>query len=106
MTKELGRFQSEVWDIRRGIADFNYDFFMGNLEAVLSDRYDPADRVRQVAEIEALFSSRMEQIGKRRLQLARRLFRAGVDLREISSKTIPPDGVGAPRTYTGGAPCW
>ncbi|MET0622089.1 MAG: radical SAM protein [Pyrinomonadaceae bacterium] len=103
---ELDRFQSEVWEIRRGIADFNYNFFMVNLEAVLSDRYDPADRVRQVAELEGLFSSRMDQISKRRLQLGIKLFRAGVDLREISSKTIPPDATGAPRTYTGGAPCW
>jgi anaerobic magnesium-protoporphyrin IX monomethyl ester cyclase len=104
--EKLDQFQSEVWEIRRGLADFNYNFFMGNLEAVLSDRYDPADSVRQVAEIEELFSSRMEQIGKRRLQLGKSLFRAGVDLREISSKMTPPDGVGAPRTYTGGAPCW
>lgn len=103
---ELDRFQSEVWEIRRGIADFNYNFFMGNLEAVLSERYDPADSVRQVAEIEDLFSSRMEQISKRRLQLGKKLFRAGVDLREISSRTIPTDSVGAPRTYTGGAACW
>lgn len=104
--EELDRFQAEVWDIRRGMADFNYDFFMSNLEAVLSDRADPAERAQQVAEVENLFSARMEQISKRRLQLGKRLFRAGVDLREISSKMIRPGGVGAPRTYTGGAPCW
>ena len=106
VNEELDSFQSEVWSIRQGIADFNHNFFMENLEAVLSDRYDPAARVRQVAEIEKLFSAKIEQIRKRQLQLGKKLFRAGVDLKQISSVSLPPEGKGAPRTYTGGAPCW
>jgi len=106
VTEELDQFQAEVWSIRREIADFNYGFFMDNLEAILSERDDPADRVRQVDEIEKLFSSRMEQIRKRQLQLGKKLLRAGVDLKQISSILLPRASVGAPRTYTGGAPCW
>jgi radical SAM superfamily enzyme YgiQ (UPF0313 family) len=106
VNEELDRFQAEVWDIRRGIADFNYNFFMDNLEAILSERYDPAARVRQVEEIEDLFSSRIKQIRTRQMQLGKKLLRAGVDLKQISSIVLPEAGVGAPRTYTGGAPCW
>ena len=106
VNEELDQFQAEVWSIRREIADFNYNFFMDNLEAILSGRDDPADRVRQVDEIEKLFTSRMEQIRKRQLQLGKKLLRAGVDLKQISSISLPNAGVGAPRTYTGGAPCW
>ncbi len=102
----LDEFQAEVWSIRQRIADFNYSFFMDNLEAILSDRHDPADRVRQVDEIEKLFSSQMEQIRKRQLQLGKKLLRAGVDLKQIKSISFPSASVGAPRTYTGGAPCW
>lgn len=106
VNEELDRFQAEVWGIRQEIADFNYNFFMDNLEAILSERYDPTDRVRQVEEIEKLFSSRMEQIRKRQMQLGKKLLRAGVDLKQISSVVLPQASAGAPRTYTGGAPCW
>lgn len=103
---ELDRFQTQVWNIRREIADFNYDFFMENLEAILADSYDPTDRVRQLNQIEVLFSSTMEQMRKREMQLGKSLLRRGVDLRQISSNSLLSGRVGAPRTYTGGAPCW
>jgi anaerobic magnesium-protoporphyrin IX monomethyl ester cyclase len=106
VNEELDRFQAEVSSIRQVIADFNYNFFIDNLQGVLTDRFDPTDCKRQVDEIEKLFSSQMEQIRKRQLQLGKKLLRAGVDLKQISSISLPPAGVGAPRTYTGGAPCW
>lgn len=106
VNQELDSFQAEVWGIRQGIADFNYNFFMENLEAILADKYDPAERLRQVSEIEELFSSRIKQIRNRQLQLGKKLLRAGVDLKQISSVVLPQAGAGAPRTYTGGAPCW
>lgn len=106
INEQLNEFKTEVLAIRQGLADFNYDFFMRNLEDVLAARYDPAARVRQIEEVERLFSSRMTEIRTRQLRLGRRLRRAGVDLMQISSTIAPPRGTGAPRTYTGGAPCW
>ena len=101
----LGRFREGLQQIRRELSVFNYDFFMENLDAVLNDRCDPERRVLQIDELESLLTSRMEAIRKEQLRLGRVLLREGIDLTQISSVTMPERG-GAPRTYTGGAPCW
>ena len=106
VNEELDKFQNEVFKKRQLIADFNYNFFLHNLETVLAGTHDPKDRGRQVDELENVFSTQMEQIRKLQLQLGKKLFRAGVDLKQISSISLRPERAGAPRTYTGGAPCW
>jgi radical SAM superfamily enzyme YgiQ (UPF0313 family) len=106
VNEELDKFQNEVFRIRQLIADFNYNFFLHNLETVLAGTHDPKDRGRQVNELENVFSTQMEQIRKLQLQFGKKLFRAGVDLKQISSISLRPERAGAPRTYTGGAPCW
>jgi len=106
VTEEVEEFRAQVHCIRQEMAAFNYAFFMNSLEAVLAEDYELADRAQQVAEIEKLFASRIEQIRKLQFQLSRRLLRSGVDLTQISSTIKEPEAGGAPRTYTGGAPCW
>jgi radical SAM superfamily enzyme YgiQ (UPF0313 family) len=103
---ELQAFRSRVLEIRRELADFNYNFFMSNLEAVLEDRLVPEDRIRHIREIESLFPARMNEIRLMQLRMGKKLNRWGIDLSLIASSIQVPDSNGAPRTYTGGAPCW
>lgn len=102
---KLEQFRTQLHRIRQELAAFNYQFFMDNLEAVVANRYDPASRVRQVAEVEKFFSDRISEIQKHQLRLGKTLLRSGLDLTVIQSTSSPATG-GAPRTYTGGAPCW
>jgi radical SAM superfamily enzyme YgiQ (UPF0313 family) len=102
----LAKFQVDLQRIRLEIAAFNYDFFMDNLEAVLNDRCVPEKRISQVDELERFFRSRINEIKSRELRLGKTLYRAGADMKQISSIVLP-ENVGAPRTYTGeGAACW
>jgi anaerobic magnesium-protoporphyrin IX monomethyl ester cyclase len=103
---ELHAFRSRVLEIRRELADFNYNFFMSNLEAVLEDRLTPEDRLKDLREIESIFPAKMEEIRVMQLRMGKKLNRQGVDLSQIASTIVAPDGNGAPRTYTGAAPCW
>ncbi|HEX7243890.1 MAG TPA: radical SAM protein [Longimicrobiaceae bacterium] len=102
---QLCAFEKELQRIRREMADFNHGLFLEVVEAVADDRYDPASRTRQVEEIEKRFTSCMDEVRTRQLRLGHGLLRAGVPLRRISSTLSTPSN-GAPRTYTGGAPCW
>lgn len=104
--EELEQFTAQVYAIRREVAEFNYSFFLDNLEAVLNDRFDPNQRVHQVQEIEHLFTSSINRIRTLQLKTGKKLIRAGADVTQISSSIRIPDTLGAPRTYTGGAPCW
>jgi hypothetical protein len=104
--EELQAFRSRVLEIRRELADFNYNFFMSNLEAVLADRLNPEDRLRDIREIESIFPAKMDEIRVMQLRLGKKLNRWGIDLSQIASSIQVPEGNGAPRTYTGSAPCW
>jgi len=106
MEEELHTFRSRVLEIRRELADFNYNFFMSNLEAVLEDNLTPEDRMKHIREIESIFPARMNEIRVMQLRMGKRLNRWGIDLNQIASSIQVPDTNGAPRTYTGGAPCW
>ena len=106
VAEELHAFRSRVLDIRRELSDFNYDFFMTNLEAALEDRLDPADRIRQLREVESIFLSKMDEIRVMQLRLGKKVTRWGIDLTRIGSSIPESTTVGAPRTYTGSAPCW
>jgi anaerobic magnesium-protoporphyrin IX monomethyl ester cyclase len=104
--EELDNFTAQVYALRREVAQFNHAFFLNNLEAVLNDRFDARQSERQVEEIETLFTSTMDRIRTLQLKTGRKLMRAGADVSQISSSIKVPDQGGAPRTYTGGAPCW
>jgi len=106
VSDELDGFVEQVYAIRREVAQFNHAFFMDNLDAVLNDCFDARQRERQVLEIEALFTSAMSRIRTLQLRTGRKLMRAGADVTQISSSIRLPDTMGAPRTYTGSAPCW
>ncbi|HEX7286698.1 MAG TPA: radical SAM protein [Candidatus Angelobacter sp.] len=104
--EELRAFRSRVLEIRRELADFNYNFFMSNLEAVLADKLSPQDRMKDLREIESIFPAKMNEIRVMQLRMGKKLNRWGIDLSQIASSIQVPDTSGAPRTYTGGAPCW
>ena len=106
VAEELDRLTATIRRVRGRIAAFNYDFFTENVSAVLHDRFDPADRPRHVAEIEALFRAGMDEIRRLQMQIGKRLLRAGIDLAQIGSVVVPARDGGAPRSYSGGAPCW
>ncbi|MGZ4840137.1 MAG: B12-binding domain-containing radical SAM protein [Candidatus Angelobacter sp.] len=103
---ELQTFRSRVLEIRSELSDFNYNFFMSNLEAVLEDRLVPEDRITDIREVESIFPARMNEIRVMQLRMGKRLNRLGIDLSQIASSIQVPEGNGAPKTYTGGAPCW
>ncbi len=106
VAEELHAFRSRVLEIRRELADFNYEFFMTNLETALGDRLDTEDRIRQLREVETIFPSKMDEIRVMQLRLGKKFTRWGIDLSQIASSIPQPATVGAPRTYTGSAPCW
>jgi anaerobic magnesium-protoporphyrin IX monomethyl ester cyclase len=106
VAEELHAFRSRVLEIRRELADFNYEFFMTNLEAALGDHLDTEDRIRQLREVETIFPSKMDEIRVMQLRLGKKFTRWGIDLSQIASSIPQPATVGAPRTYTGSAPCW
>jgi radical SAM superfamily enzyme YgiQ (UPF0313 family) len=101
----LDQFKGELHRIRQGLGEFNYGFFMENLEDVLADKLDADKRRRQVEDVERVFSARMEEIRTLQLKVGRRLSRLGADVRLISSVFEPE--VKLTKTYTGGGtPCW
>ncbi len=104
--EELQAFRSRVLEIRRELSDFNYNFFMSNLEAVLEGRLTPEDRARDLREIESIFPAKMDEIRVGQLRMGKKLNRWGIDLSQIASSIHVPDTNGAQRTYTGSAPCW
>lgn len=106
VAEELSAFRKRVWEIRKELAEFNYAFFMSNLEAVLEDRLNPEVRMRQLREIETVFPAAMNEIRVMQLRLGKKLNRWGIDLSRIASTIQVPESLGAPRTYTGSAPCW
>ncbi len=102
----LEAFNGPLHEIRQGMAEFNYEFFMQNLEDVLDDRLDDTKRRSQLETIERYFAERMREIRSHQLLAGRRLQRLGVDLARVRSGPVRARAAGAPRTYTGGAPCW
>lgn len=101
----LAEFKAQLTAIRRELAEFNYAFFMENLEDVLHDRLDDAKRSRQLVDVERVFSAKMLQIRTQQLLVGRRLARLGIDVAQISSLMEPAPVV--TKTYTGGGTaCW
>jgi hypothetical protein len=97
----LEDFKSFVHSVRQEMGQFNYAFFMQNVEDVLNERLSPEKQAKQTEEVERYFRQRMNQIRSEQLRMGRAMYRMGVPIGEISSK-IEPGRFGAPRTYTGG----
>ena len=101
----LDGFKAELHRIRQGLGEFNYGFFMSNLEDVLADRLDADKQRRQIEEVERVFGARMDEIRTLQLKVGRRLARLGAEVRAISSVFEPKPVL--TKTYTGGGtPCW
>ncbi len=102
----LEGFKGFVHTVRQEMGQFNYAFFMQNLEDVLNERLSPDKQEQQTEAVERYFRQRMHQIQSEQLRVGRAMYRMGVPIGQISSK-IEPTGFGAPRTYTGGgSPNW
>lgn len=99
-------FRAELNEKHKEMSEFNYEFFMSNIENVLSDRLDDKTRIRDVERVETYFRSSIDQIKTNQLRLGRGLLRAGADLTQIMS-TSDSRTFQIAKTYTGsGTPCW
>ncbi|MBU3869472.1 B12-binding domain-containing radical SAM protein [Streptomyces sp. 4503] len=102
----LERFKDFLHETRQDMGRQNHEFFMENLDDVLTDRLDHAKRRRQLEQIEARFRSCIDRIRAEQLRVGMRLHRFGADVTAISSSLPPVTPGGAPRSYNGGAPTW
>ncbi|MFB7476442.1 B12-binding domain-containing radical SAM protein [Kitasatospora sp. NPDC056184] len=94
-------FKATVHAVRQEMGQFNYSFFMSNLEAVMNDSLDRDKQDRQVVEVEEYFRARLDQLRSEQLRVGKRLTRLGARVMEISS-TLPSFGPGGlPRSYSG-----
>ncbi|MFH8787122.1 B12-binding domain-containing radical SAM protein [Streptomyces roseoverticillatus] len=94
-------FKARVHEVRQEMGQYNYAFFMSNLEAVMNDTLDPAEQARQVVDVEQYFHDRMQLLRDEQLRVGKALTRLGARVIEVSS-TIPKERPGGlPRQYTG-----
>lgn len=104
--EKLEEFKTFLHNVRQEMGQFNYAFFMQNLENVLNDRLTPETLQLQTEEVERYFRARINQIRSEQLRMGMAMYRMGVPVGQISSK-IEVGRFGAPRTYTGGgSPAW
>ncbi len=102
----ISEFRANLHSKHKEMSEFNYEFFMSNLEAVLADRLDMDRRRRDVERVEQYFRSSMDEIRTRQLRLGRALLRAGADMTQITS-TYDAKVPKIAKTYIGGGtPCW
>ncbi|MEI7031793.1 B12-binding domain-containing radical SAM protein [Streptomyces pratensis] len=94
-------FKGVVHEIRQEMGQFNYSFFMSNLEAVMNDALDTEKQARQVVEVEEYFRDRLDRLRSEQLRVGKRLARLGARVSEISSTLPPVRPGGLPRNYTG-----
>lgn len=102
----IGGFREGLHRKHREMSEFNYEFFMANIEAVLADKLDHSRQLRDVERVEGYFRKSIDEIRTNQLRLGRALIRAGADLSSINSST---DGKKQQITKTyvgGGTPCW
>jgi radical SAM superfamily enzyme YgiQ (UPF0313 family) len=102
----INDFRTALHIKHREMAEFNYEFFMDNIDCVLSDKLDDVKQRRDVERVEQYFRSSIDEIKTKQLRLGRALVRAGADLSKITSLVQAP-AQQVVRTYTGGGtPCW
>jgi hypothetical protein len=102
----IGGFREDLHRKHREMSEFNYEFFMSNIDAVLADKLDRGRQLRDVERVEGYFRESIDEIRTNQLRLGRALIRAGADLSSINSST---DGRKQQITKTyvgGGTPCW
>ncbi|MGJ3560826.1 hypothetical protein ACR6C2_30050 [Streptomyces sp. INA 01156] len=97
-------FKDTVHEVRQEMGQFNYSFFMSNLEAVMNDALDTEKQARQVVEVEEYFRDRLDRLRSEQLRVGKRLARLGARVTEISSTLPPVRPGGLPRNYTGRGP--
>jgi anaerobic magnesium-protoporphyrin IX monomethyl ester cyclase len=100
-TEAIESFKAWLHGVRQEMGQFNYAFFVENLNDVLDDRLDNARRLAQVQDIEAYFRDRIRLIKSEQLRLGLSLHRLGARVSEISSSLPPASGRGVARGYTG-----
>jgi radical SAM superfamily enzyme YgiQ (UPF0313 family) len=100
-TEAIENFKSWLHGVRQEMGQFNYAFFIENLNDVLNDRLDDAGRLAQVRDVESYFKDRIRMIKSEQLRVGRTLHRLGAQVSEISSSLPPVTSRGAPRGYTG-----
>lgn len=103
VTELIEEFKRWVHDVRQEMGQYNYAFFMDNLNDVLNDTLDERKRREQVHDVEAYFNDRIRMIKSRQLRLGKAMHRLGANVTEISSTLPPAEPGGARRSYTGEA---
>jgi anaerobic magnesium-protoporphyrin IX monomethyl ester cyclase len=97
----LDEFKAWLHALRQDMGQFNFAFFMSNLEDVLGDRLDHERHRKQVVEVEQYFRDRIKMIKSEQLKVGKALHRLGASVTEISSTLPTPGPGGLPRSYTG-----
>lgn len=101
VTELIDGFKRWLHEIRQEMGQYNYAFFMENLNDVLNDTLDEGKRRTQVQDVESYFRDRIKMIKSEQLRLGKAMHRLGANVTEIAS-TLPPAGPGgARRSYTG-----
>jgi anaerobic magnesium-protoporphyrin IX monomethyl ester cyclase len=90
----------------REMSEFNYEFLMMSIDAVLADKLDEHKQKQDVERVEQYFRSSIDEIKTQQLRLGRALTRAGADLSRINSLIRSPAQQVAKTYIGGGTPCW
>jgi anaerobic magnesium-protoporphyrin IX monomethyl ester cyclase len=97
----LDSFKEWLHAQRQAMGQFNFEFFMSNLNDVLADDLDATRSRDQVRDVERYFRERIKLIKSEQLRVGKALHRLGASVTEISS-TLPAYGPGGlPRVYSG-----
>jgi anaerobic magnesium-protoporphyrin IX monomethyl ester cyclase len=97
----MDNFKNLVHGVRQEMSQFNYEFFITNLDAVMNDSLDVDKQRRQVIEVEQYFRERIDRLRSEQLRVGKILSRLGARVSDISS-TMPKERPGGlTRNYTG-----
>jgi len=101
VTELIDGFKGWLHQVRQEMGQYNYAFFMENLNDVLNDTLDERKRRAQVQDVESYFSDRIKMIKSEQLRLGKAMHRLGASVTEIASTLPPAAPGGARRSYTG-----
>jgi anaerobic magnesium-protoporphyrin IX monomethyl ester cyclase len=101
VTELVEEFKRWVHEIRQEMGQYNYAYFMDNLNDVLNDTLDEGKRRAQVEDVESYFKDRIKMIKSEQLRLGKAMHRLGANVTEISSTLPAASAGGARRSYTG-----
>jgi anaerobic magnesium-protoporphyrin IX monomethyl ester cyclase len=100
-TEVIADFKNWLHGMRQEMGQYNYAFFIDNLNDVLNDQLDDVKRRAQVLDVERYFRDRVRLIKSEQLRVGMALHRLGAHVAEISSSLPSVSAGGAPRSYTG-----